>query len=175
MRYVFLILGGLLMNMPTMAETVYLVDQKGKRLEIATITFEKTQGATTYELTFKEDQFGDYFLSMRPFRCHEAERLICRQPYPYPLERTLSDTHLVPLEYDLMFISRLLGDYGIDPYHGRYYVLEKTNTGYQGTVHAVDLNTLAAPPDEGVTYPITSDILDEMEADSVVFPTLVIE
>jgi len=156
-------------------KTVSLEDNAGKRLLLAEISFSSQGGQLSYDLHFNEEHFGDYFLSMRPFRCIDVGRLICRQPYPYALERILTEGNLKPLEYDLLFIARKQGDYGIDAYNGRYYSLEKTNTGYRGTIKAVDLNILAAPPDEGVTFPISEEDLDEIEPISVQFPKLIIE
>ena len=45
---------------------------------------------------------------------------------------------------------------------------------FRGEPKAVDLNILAAPPDAGVTYPITEAELDFIEAESERFPSLVI-
>jgi len=165
----------LFLNLPQVAfskdKSVYLVDQDQKRLKIARLTL---TGAT-YKLNFLEAPFGDYFLSMRPFRCIDTERMVCHQPYPYHLKRTLTDKNLRPLEYDLIFISRKAGEYGIDPYNGRYYVLQRTSKGFIGTIHAVDLNTLASPPEDGVIYPITQYDLDELEPESTQYPKLLIE
>ncbi len=152
-------------------KSVYLEDQAQKRLKIATLSL----SGNSYTLRFEEAPFGDYFLSMRPFRCIDAKRMVCHQPYPYDLKRTLTDKNLRPLEYDLIFISRKAGEYGIDPYNGRYYVLQKTAKGFIGTIHAVDLNTLASPPEDGVIYPITQDNLDELEPESTQYPKLIIE
>ncbi|MDV7340368.1 hypothetical protein RYZ26_12255 [Terasakiella sp. A23] len=152
-------------------KSVYLEDTDQKRLKIATLTLT----GNTYTLAFIDAPFGDYFLSMRPFRCIENVGMVCHQPYPYDLKRTLSDTDLRPLEYDLLFIARKPGEYGIDPYNGRYFKLSKTDNGFDGIIHAVDLNILASPPDDRVIYPIDDDVLDELEAESAQYPKLIIE
>lgn len=156
-------------------KTVYLEDNKAQRQAIATLSFEPQERGYGYRLSFIEKEFGDYFLSMRPFRCHDAGRLVCRQPYPYKMERVISKEDLRALEYDLMFISRSANEYGIDPYNGRYYRLKMTPKGFVGTIYGLDMNHIASPPEKGVVFPITLDVLDEMEAESVQFPKLIIE
>ncbi len=153
-------------------KTVYVEDNAQKRLAIATVDLAMDG---SYSLTFKEELFGDYFLSMRPFRCIDTERLVCHQPYPYKLNRILKDGDLRPLEYDLLFITKAQEEYGIDPYNGRYYILKETAKGYEGVIQGIDLNVLASPPEGDILYPITVDDLDEMEADSVQYPRIIIE
>lgn len=101
--------------------------------------------------------------------------MVCRLAYPYEKPNRISNEDLGDLEYEFLFIVRSPTEYGIDPYNGRYYVLREENGKFVGTVHAVDLNILAAPPDDGNMRPITPADLDPLEAESERFPTLRIE
>ncbi|SCA57998.1 conserved exported hypothetical protein [Candidatus Terasakiella magnetica] len=178
MRYVFVFLflfASLNAHAFSGQKTIYLEDKSHKKLAIATISFEKAQAGYDYKITYQEELFGDFFLSMRPFRCYETKDLYCRQPYPYELTKTITETDFRSLEHDLLFIARKANEYGIDPYNGRYYILQKTDHGLKGTVYGVDLNVIASPPEDNDMHPIKHDEIDEMEADSVQFPTLLIE
>lgn len=98
----------------------------------------------------------------------------CHLAYPYGKPKTIKKQDFVNLEYEFLFIVRSPTEYGIDPYNGRYYVLSFEGGVFAGEPKAVDLNILAAPPEEGVTRPITAAELDFIEVESERFPRLVI-
>ena len=60
-----------LVPMGGMAETrsVYLEDNDGTRIQIATVKVDSNGG---YELEMRDAAFTDHFLSMRPFKCLEG-------------------------------------------------------------------------------------------------------
>ena len=154
--------------------SVSLVTQDGAPVAVAEL---KVDGDGRYALRWDESKFGDFFLSMRPFRCLEgAEKLWCRLPYPYENRRRLSDGDLVDLEYDLMFVWKNAGEYGIDFWNGVYYRLSAGADGaLTGAMHEIDMNVLAAPPSEGDLRPIAPDMLEEADPSSHWLPRLRIE
>ena len=120
--------------------------------------------------------FEDHFLSMRPFRCLEGpERHWCHVPYPYEIERNISDT-LTDLEYDFLFIWKGATEYGINMWNGVYYKLEAEPSGrLVGVLHELDMNLLSVPPEDGVTRPLKPGDLHESEPESHWLPRMIIE
>jgi hypothetical protein len=94
------------------------------------------------------DRFTDYFLSMKEMKCLEGPELMCHLPYPYRNPHWLSDTRLHWLEHDLLFMFKRPSEYGVNFWNGILYKLTATDYGYSGTGRAVDLNELAAPPED---------------------------
>ena len=153
----------------------------GGQLLIGSIVFNK--GKSAYTLSLADEVFSDHFLSMRPFKCltdpasqHASKsRMLCHLPYPYKNRRRLAEGDYVDLEYDLLFIARSDKEYGIDPWHGRYFRLRWHGNTLTGAMQEVDLNVLAAPPEAGNLRPITYDDLTPAEkSDSKWTPSLLI-
>jgi len=155
---------------------VFLADYKGVRTHIADIKVESQDDKHRYDVIWNDDVFGDYFLSMRPFKCVEGgEKLWCRVPYPYEIKREIGSGDLTDLEYDFLFVWKKANDYGIDMWNGVYYEIESTDAGFAGQMSEFDLGRLAVPPAKGEFRPIRSDFLDEADPTSHLFPHLVIE
>jgi len=152
---------------------VYLSNSSGERYLIGDlVTADKEQGVE-FQFSLKNEIFADYFLSMRPFRCLESDgRMVCYLPYPYEKPTVFTDAEMRPLEYDFLFIHRKKKDYGIDPWNGVYYKLSWHEGGLQGQAHAVDLNVLASPPENGVIYPLSDTDLHTIESDQLWLPML---
>ncbi|MGH1413424.1 MAG: hypothetical protein ACRBB0_08020 [Pelagimonas sp.] len=149
---------------------VWLVDQSGTRLHIATIDLR--DGA--YELAMEDAAFGDQFLSMRPFKCVEGPEMIwCHVPYPYEIKREISDD-LTDLEYDFLFLWKKAGSYGIDMWNGIYYELQDQGSALVGDIHELDMNVLSVPPEAGNLRPLLSKHLEPGDPDSHWLPKLVI-
>ena len=155
-------------------KSAYLEKPGGESIKIADVNVTAGADGYRFEVVMTEAPFGDEFLSMRPFKCIDGETMYCHLVYPYAKENTGGADRHINLEYDFLFIVRSPNDYGIDPYNGRYFVLKEDGDALRGTVYAVDLDILAAPPDDGVTHPITSSDLDELEGETERFPQLVI-
>lgn len=155
---------------------VVLLDQAGTRHIVAKIEFENMPDSYSYKLAWNEEAFSDHFLSMRPFRCLEGvKKLWCRVPYPYENRREITPESLTDLEYDLLFVWKGATDYGINLWNGVYYRLTITGDRLLGSMHEMDMNLLAAPPEQGNLRPIKTQDLHEAEADSHWLPELVIE
>lgn len=117
-----------------------------------------------FSVEWDETLFEDAFLSMRPFRCMTGkERTLCRMPYPYENRRQITADDLTDLEYDLLFIWKPTGSYGIDFWNGMYFVLASDEAGLTGTLHELDMNILAVPPSAGDYRPISSADLHEAD------------
>lgn len=157
--------------------TVTLKSPDNKSIDIAILELMKQQdGSYNYSLDIDDDKFSNHFLSMRPFKCFQGpKQMLCYLPYPYKKTYKISDTDLQDLEYDLLFIHRKASDYGINPWNGLYYKLSlNQDAKLTGVLNEVDLDILAAPPDEGVTRPITDSDLTLAEQDSYSYPVLTI-
>ena len=153
-------------------KTVLLHPAEGDPIAVAEVTFAGDGG---YKVVWDDSKFGDFFLSMRPFKCLEGtEKLWCRVGYPYEIKRSVS-ADLTDLEYDLLFVWKNASDYGINMWNGVYYRLSEDGERITGVLHEMDMDVLAAPPDDGSLRPITEDDLDEGDPDSHWLPKLTIE
>lgn len=153
------------------ARQVYLVEPDGTRHAVAQIDF----AAPGYSLTWNDAMFEDAFLSMRPFKCLTGpQKHWCRVPYPYDNPRDLSGD-LVDLEYDLLFLWKGAGEYGINMWNGVYYRLAPEGDRLIGTMHEMDMNILAAPPEDGVLRPVEAKDLELAEPDGHWLSRLIIE
>jgi len=161
-----------------LTRTVTLQPSDGESIDIASIELQKQKdGSYHYKLNVDDSKFSNHFLSMRPFKCFEGpKQMLCYLPYPYEKNNKISAEDLGNLEYDLLFIHRKSTDYGIDPWNGVYYKLEMDkDANLLGVLKEVDLDILAAPPEKGVTRPITDSALNEAEPSGHSYPTLVIK
>nr|MBV6628448.1 hypothetical protein [Oceanococcus sp. HetDA_MAG_MS8] len=138
-----------------------LVAADGARTVVAQLFVDDQQ---QYQLQWDASQFSDHFLSMRPFKCLAAvdQTLWCRVPYPYAKQSNLA-IDLVDLEYDLLFVWKRRGEYGINLRNGLYFQLQASGAGWDGVLHQVDLEALGVPPEPGVMRPIGGSDLDEAE------------
>lgn len=156
--------------------TIWLTPLDGPRFELGQIELKPAENGYEYSLHFDHSKFGDYFLSMREFKCFEhPKQMLCHVVYPYDKPRTISENHLTNLEYDLIFIHRKSTDYGINLWNGVYYKLEAHGDKLIGALHEMDLNVLASPPEAGVVYPITDNDLYPGAPENHAYPSLTIE
>lgn len=154
--------------------SVVLQGQDGTEIDVADLTFDRLDnGNWTYALTWDDTKFSDQFLSMRPFKCLDGpEKQWCRVPYPYPNRHQISARDMTDLEYDLLFIWKRQGDYGIDMWNGVYYRLDPGARTLAGAMHEMDMDILSAPPDEGDLRPITEADLEPADPESHWLPVL---
>lgn len=148
-----------------------------ERIELGYLDIFAVGNATSYRINLDDLVFGDFFLSMRPFRCVEhLGKMFCYLPYPYENKRLIGTKDLTDLEYDLLFIARTPTEYGIDPWNGRYFRLRWTGEGFIGEIHETDLNILAAPPDNGSLRPLAeAELLPMRDGGKQWVPRLLIE
>lgn len=157
-------------------KTLTLEAQNGAQVVVGTVQFSGEGPDFSYRITWDLGQFGDYFLSMRPFKCLDgADKLWCRVPYPYEIARRVSGADLTDLEYDTLFVWKRSGDYGIDLWNGIYYRLDVTESGLVGRLHEIDLGVLSAPPDAGDLRPVGPFDIEPGDPSSHAWPVLRIE
>lgn len=158
------------------ARALALTDAKGAAIEVAELRLQAPDaaGAQGFDIVWNDALFGDYFLSMRPFKCLEGpDQLWCRVPYPYAIARKIGPGDLTDLEYAALFVWKRKGDYGIDLWNGVYYVIEPGPDGaLVGTLHDYDMNDLGIPPAAGDMRPIAPADLTEGPEDGRWLPGL---
>lgn len=140
--------------------TITLQASDEETVDVGQVTFTKADDGYHYQLTIDEDRFEKQFLSMRPFDCLQKPKImICHLPYPYQSNRFITADDMSDLEYELMFLHKYPGAYGIDAYNGIYYQMQVTEKGIEGQLHDVDFNVLKVPPEDDNLRPITPDML----------------
>ena len=154
--------------------TITLHASEKESVDIGQISFAAEKNGYRYELTF-DDKIEKYFLSMHPFQClKNPEIMVCHLPYPYQNNKFITSDDMVDLEYDLMFLHKKTGGYGIDPWNGIYYKLRLDDNGIEGVLHDTDMNVLTAPPEDGNLRPLTHDLLYKANPAKHWFPTITI-
>ena len=163
-------------ELPDGKKQIILLNKDKQETPIAEIEFTDDNGNTSYQIEFKESVFQDEFLSMRPFKCiHQGNQMLCHLIYPYDKQGYINADDLMDLEYDLLFLHKSADEYGINAWNGLFYELHVTEQGLHGTLKEVDLNVLAAPPEDGVLRPVTRDMLYEADPVNHLYPELVIK
>jgi hypothetical protein len=152
---------------------IILLNEMGNQIVLGSVTFSGRGAERGYDLRLDETKFGDYFLSMRPFKCLEgSEKHWCHVPYPYENQRRVTSADLTDLEYDLLFLWKGATEYGINMWNGVYYLLEVQENRIVGTMHEMDMELLSAPPEAGNLRPISEADLHETDAASHWLPRL---
>ena len=151
---------GLLASLPSCAwelagsHTVRLHPRAGEAQVIGTLRVEPEGEEFRFDLKLDTAKFQDFFLSMREFKCLQAEQEVhCHVPYPYHQPATLTAGDLSWLEHALLFFYKTPRDFGARLWNGIYYRLEITDDGLVGTPEAVDLEQISAPPDDATVPP----------------------
>jgi len=132
---------------------IILKGNKGEQLNIGSVTFVPKGKTVSYTITIDHTHFTDYFLSMKEMKCLEGPELWCHLPYPYEQPRTVSADNFSWLAHDLLFMYKKKGEFGANFWNGIYYQMKIENGRILGVAQAVDLNQLAAPPDDLSTPP----------------------
>jgi len=151
---------------------IVLVDKKGNRTSIGSISFQPAGKESRYELHMDHSKFTDYFLSMKEMKCLEGPELWCHIPYPYKQPHNVTDTDLRHLEHDLLFMFKRKGEFGANFWNGIYYRMYIENGVITGEAQAVDLNLLASPPTDLRQPPISDAELDDIDKDKRWLPAL---
>jgi len=168
-------------SMPTLADLdgekgVYLVDKSNQEQRVASIVLTPKGKGYLYSLHLDTEYFEDQFLSMRPFKClMGGEQVLCYVDYPYTNQKYIEEGDLTSLEYDLLFLHKSPTEYGINLWNGIYYKLQLADGEIKGKLYELDMNLLSAPPEEGITRPITDDDIFEGDIDNQRFPELLIK
>ncbi len=142
---------------------ISLLDNKGKKLSIGSIYFTTQAETIHYKINLTHKLFKDYFLSMKEMKCLEGPELWCHLAYPYDNPRNITKTDLTWLSHDLLFMYKKHTEFGANFYNGIYYDFKLESGKLIGTAMALDLNLLAAPPEDKIQPPITVHDIDEIE------------
>lgn len=142
---------------------VALETSDGQTIEIGSVTFTPDAGGAAFRLDLDIARFKDFFLSMREFKCLEGKEVQCYVPYPYANPRKVSRDDLRWLETSLIFMHKSAAQFGATLANGLYYELRIGPDGIEGTPRAVDLNQIAAPPDDPSQPPFPPDDRLEIE------------
>jgi hypothetical protein len=142
---------------------IHLLDNKGKRLFIGSISFSAQKDTIQYQINLEHKLFKDYFLSMKEMKCLEGPELWCHLAYPYNNPRNITNTDFRWLSHDLLFMYKKSSEFGANFDHGMYYDFKLESGKLIGTAMAMDLNLLAAPPEDQTNPPITIHDIDEIE------------
>ena len=163
-----------LLTTPTFADdyAITLLGNNNESIEVGTLRTDAAEnGSASYKIKWDNAKFDDHFLSMRPFKCLPgSEKLWCHTPYPYEIKRQLSDEDFTDLEYDLIFVWKPEGEYGINLWNGVYYQLEPTEFGWKGVMEEYDLGILGIPPEKGELRPILAKDLHEASTEDHFLP-----
>lgn len=143
---------------------VALLTADGETIPIGRVTFAPKDGRTGFRLDLDVSRFKDFFLSMREFKCLEGKEIQCWVPYPYANPKTVSVDDLGWLETSLIFMYKTPAQFGATLANGLYYELTATPDGLMGSPRSVDLNQIAAPPDDPSKPPFSP--ADRIEIES---------
>lgn len=154
---------------------VFLLDNKGKPIPIGTISFKPSDKGAAYELAINYQAFTDYFLSMKEMKCLEGPELWCHLRYPYKHENVVRRDDLRWLSHDLLFMFKKPKEFGANFWNGIYYDLRLEGDNIIGQAQAVDLNQLAAPPDDLTTPPYGEYDREDIEPSNRWLPGLLIQ
>ncbi len=144
-------------------KTINLLTKEGQRIAIGSIEFIPTANNIQYQLHIDHTRFKDYFLSMKEMKCLEGPELWCHIRYPYKQPHTLTISDLRWLEHDLLFMFKKKNEFGANFWNGVYYALMIKEDVILGEAQAIDLNLLAAPPEDLDTPFYSEDLRDEIE------------
>lgn len=127
---------------------VALHTSDGQTFPIGAVTFTPRGEKIGFKLELDVARFKDFFLSMREFKCVEGKEIQCHVPYPYANPATVTADNLAWLETSLIFMLKTSAQFGATLANGLYYELKATPDGLVGAPRSVDLNEIAAPPDD---------------------------
>lgn len=135
-------------------QTITAHTQDHRATVIGTVKFTpQNDGSTAFDVAMSHDNFTDYFLSMKEFKCLSSPmEVICHVPYPYPHPEKITLEDLTWLEHNLLFLFKAPAEFGAKLWNGLYFRFTVTEQGLIGRPMAIDLNRISAPP-EDLTLP----------------------
>lgn len=142
---------------------INLLDNKGIKLRIGSIHFTTVEDTVYYNISFEHKMFKDYFLSMKEMKCLEGPELWCHLAYPYSNPRKVTINDFRWLSHDLLFMYKKKSEFGANFYNGIYYDFNLESDRLIGTAMAIDLNLLAAPPEDQGQPPISMHDIEVLE------------
>ena len=130
-------------------KTITLITREGQSIPFGTVTFSPDGDRTHFEVSIDKPKLKDYFLSMKEFKCLDGTgEIVCHVPYPYANPGWIKPGDYAWLEHSLMFLYKSPSEFGAKLWNGLYYRLSLTDDGLVGHPKTIDLNQIAAPPDD---------------------------
>ena len=154
---------------------IIMLDSKNTELVIGTIEFTPSDNGSQYSLHLDHGKFQDYFLSMKEMKCLEGPELMCQLPYPYSQPHTVTADDFSWLSHDLLFMFKKKEEFGANFWNGLYFDMVIDNGEIKGTAQAVDLNLLAAPPEDLSVPPMGEWEREDIDLTKRWLPRLVIK
>ncbi|WP_374547518.1 hypothetical protein [Rhodoblastus sp.] len=154
---------------------IVLHTEDGQSIVIGTVTFTPEGDGARFNIVFDDSKFAQYFLSMREFKCVEGPEILCHTPYPYRNPGMVTARDSSWLEHALLFFYKRPADYGAKMAHGLIYTLTMTQDGFIGRPQSIDLEEIAAPPDDLTVAFFTGDHRYHIPAGARWFDSLTIE
>lgn len=157
--------------------TLTLHARNGDLVKLGTVQFTpQADGRTRFAVTAATENFKDFFLSMKEFKCLEGMgEIFCHVPYPYAQPSTIDATDYAWLEHSLMFMFKTPAEFGAKLWNGIYFQLRLTDQGLEGKPQAIDLNQISAPPDRPDVPPYRPALRDDIPPNARWFNRLTIE
>ena len=146
--------------------TITLHGRNGEAIPIGTVTFQPAGPRTVFTLDIDHGRFKDFFLSMKEFKCLEGPEVMCLVPYPYANPATVTPDDLRWLEHALLFLYKAPKDFGARLWNGLIFRMSLTDEGIVGSVQAVDLTLIGAPPLDTTIPPFGPGDRQDINADS---------
>ena len=161
-------------GLPGGKKAITLVAADGARMPIGHVTLTPDGDGSKIAVVLDAPEFGDQFLSMRPFRCLPGTKETwCHLQYPYETKGRITAADLMDLEYALLFLFKPPASYGIDAWNGLYFKLTLDEAGgFSGALHESDFNVLAVPPDKGDLRPVPHTALTAVDPGAHRFATI---
>lgn len=125
----------------------------------------QTDAAIRFSIRWNSAAFQDHFLSMREFKCLTGpDEIACHVPYPHKQAQTFTPDDMSWLEHNLMFMFKLPSEFGAKLWNGMYFKLHASGTQLVGLPQSIDLNQIAAPPDQTLRPPYGPEQRSDMDA-----------
>lgn len=157
-------------RLPSGEKSIILKGNKGEQLNIGTVVFTPFENYSEFSVHIDHSGFTDYFLSMKEMKCLEGPELWCHLAYPYQQPRRVTAQDFSWLAHELLFMYKKKGEFGANFWNGIYYHMALENGTIKGYAQAVDLNLLAAPPDNLNTPPFSEFERSETEPEPRFLP-----
>ncbi len=154
---------------------IVLHARDGHAVVIGRATFTPEGDKSRFRIDLDGKKFTQYFLSMREFKCVEAQEVLCHVPYPYANPDVVTAGDPSWLEHALLFFYKSPGDYGAKMSHGIIFTLTPTQDGFAGKAQSIDLDEIAIPPDDKSKAFFTSDHRYDIQPGARWFESLTIE
>lgn len=166
---------------------IFLVDKEGEKVSIGrgsctpiNMSANEADNITDlehryrYQLFINYQRFTDYFLSMKEMKCLQGPELWCHLACQYEQPQRVARQDLSWLSHNLLFMFKPRVSFGANFWNGIYYDLDFNGDVIMGCAQALDLNLLAALPDDLMAPPLLNEERAYIDSAGRWLPTLII-